>query len=142
MQNEVQNSMQNSMQTGSRPDLMTQNSAGARYDGTPSFRSATMGETNFNLKDWQEVVTDKDQDRSSHNDAASMTSTQRNIPLGGMMGTGAADFFSPEIFQIVLHNPTTSHQLLQYSQSRFCGENMEFLERVRPRDKQASCLDF
>ncbi|MCJ1321536.1 hypothetical protein MMC15_006881 [Xylographa vitiligo] len=97
-----------------------------------------MGETNYNLKDWQEAVPEKDQDRASHNDAASMTSTQRNIPLSGMMGTGAADFFSPEIFQIVLHNPTTSHQLLQYSQSRFCGENMEFLERV---DRYNTLLD-
>ncbi|MCJ1282170.1 hypothetical protein MMC26_001493 [Xylographa opegraphella] len=134
----MQQEAQNSVQAGSRPDLKAQNSAGARFDGTPSFRSATMGETNYNLKDWQEVVTDKEQDRSSHNDAASMTSTQRNIPLSGMMGTGAADFFSPEIFQIVLHNPTTSHQLLQYSQSRFCGENMEFLERV---DRYNTLLD-
>ena len=136
----MQNEVHNSMQTGARPELMAQNSAGARFDGTPSFRSATMGETNYNLKDWQEAVPEKDQDRASHNDAASMTSTQRNIPLSGMMGTGAADFFSPEIFQIVLHNPTTSHQLLQYSQSRFCGENMEFLERVGPIP-QASCWD-
>ena len=44
---------------------------------------------------------------------------------------GVADIFSPEIFQIVLHNPTTSHQLLRYSRSRFCGENMEFLDKVR-----------
>ncbi|MCJ1378673.1 hypothetical protein MMC17_001772 [Xylographa soralifera] len=134
----MQNEGQNGMQSGSRPDFMAQNISGARFDGTPSFRSATMGETNYNLKDWQEVVTDKDHDRSSHNDAASMTSTQRNVPLSGMMGTGAADFFSPEIFQIVLHNPTTSHQLLQYSQSRFCGENMEFLERV---DRYNTLLD-
>ena len=41
-----------------------------------------------------------------------------------------ADFFNPEIFQVVLHNPTTSYQMLRFSQSRFCGENMEFLERV------------
>jgi hypothetical protein len=44
---------------------------------------------------------------------------------------GAADFFSPEVFQIVLHNPATAHQLLKFSQARLCGENMEFLERVR-----------
>ena len=41
-----------------------------------------------------------------------------------------ADFFNPEIFQVVLHNPTTSYQMLRFSQSRFCGENMEFLEKV------------
>ena len=43
------------------------------------------------------------------------------------------DFFSPEVFQIVLHNPTTAHQLLRFSQTRFCGENMEFLDKVRHR---------
>ena len=44
--------------------------------------------------------------------------------------TDVADFFNPEIFQVVLHNPTTSYQMLRFSQSRFCGENMEFLEKV------------
>lgn len=43
---------------------------------------------------------------------------------------GLADFFSPEVFQIVLHNPTTAHRLLKFSQARMCGENMEFLEKV------------
>ena len=42
-----------------------------------------------------------------------------------------ADFFSTEVFQIVLHNPATAHRLLKFSQARMCGENMEFLERVR-----------
>jgi hypothetical protein len=44
---------------------------------------------------------------------------------------GLADFFSTEVFQIVLHNPTTAHRLLKFSQARMCGENMEFLEKVR-----------
>lgn len=41
-----------------------------------------------------------------------------------------ADFFSSEVFQIVLHNPATAHRLLKFSQARMCGENMEFLEKV------------
>lgn len=41
-----------------------------------------------------------------------------------------ADFFGPEVFQIVLHNPTTAHQLKKFAQSRLCGENLEFLEKV------------
>ena len=41
------------------------------------------------------------------------------------------DFFGTEVFQIVLHNPTTCHQLTKFAQTRFCGENMEFLEHVR-----------
>lgn len=45
---------------------------------------------------------------------------------------GLADFFSTEVFQIVLHNPTTAHRLLKFSQARMCGENMEFLEKVGP----------
>ncbi len=51
---------------------------------------------------------------------------------GGMerRGDGLADFFSSEVFQIVLHNPTTAHRLLKFSQARMCGENMEFLEKV------------
>lgn len=44
---------------------------------------------------------------------------------------GLADFFSQEVFRIVLHNPTTAHRLLKFSQARMCGENMEFLEKVR-----------
>ena len=45
---------------------------------------------------------------------------------------GLADFFSTEVFQIVLHNPTTAHRLLKFSQARMCGENMEFLDKVSP----------
>jgi hypothetical protein len=41
-----------------------------------------------------------------------------------------ADFFGMETFQMVLHNPTTAHQLLKFSQSRFCVENLEFLDKV------------
>lgn len=40
------------------------------------------------------------------------------------------DFFGAEVFQIVLHNPTTCHQLTKFAQTRFCGENMQFLEQV------------
>ncbi|CAD6587264.1 MAG: hypothetical protein ASARMPREDX12_002790 [Alectoria sarmentosa] len=51
---------------------------------------------------------------------------------------GLADFFSTEVFQIVLHNPTTAHRLLKFSQARMCGENMEFLEKV---DRYNALLD-
>ncbi|KAL9127103.1 MAG: hypothetical protein Q9217_003953 [Psora testacea] len=51
---------------------------------------------------------------------------------------GLADFFSQEVFQIVLHNPTTAHRLLKFSQARMCGENMEFLEKV---DRYNALLD-
>ncbi|KAL8839399.1 MAG: hypothetical protein Q9170_001738 [Blastenia crenularia] len=60
---------------------------------------------------------------------------------GGIQDRGAggtADFFSAEVFQIVLHNPTTAHRLLKFSQARMCGENMEFLEKV---DRYNALLD-
>jgi hypothetical protein len=50
-----------------------------------------------------------------------------------------ADFFSWEVFQIVLHNPTTAHRFLRFCQSRACGENMEFLQQVR---EHGQCLNF
>ena len=87
----------------------------------------------YNLKEWQETVTEH-RNTPPATDAASMTSSRPGGIDGnsnaGPGGAGVADFFSPEIFQIVLHNPTTSHQLVRFSQSRFCGENMEFLEKV------------
>lgn len=43
---------------------------------------------------------------------------------------GFADFFSTEVFHLVLHNPTTAYRLQKFSQSHYCGENMEFLEKV------------
>ncbi len=80
------------------------------------------------LKDWQEVTTVSQPSSSSY--SPSITTQKYSPGSNGMVTNGAADFFSPEIFQIVLHNPTTSHQLLKFSQSRFCGENMEFLDKV------------
>ncbi|KAL9115821.1 MAG: hypothetical protein Q9227_000189 [Pyrenula ochraceoflavens] len=49
-----------------------------------------------------------------------------------------AEFFSQKTFQLVLHNPTTAHQLSKFSQDRLCGENMEFLKKV---DRYNSLLD-
>ena len=40
------------------------------------------------------------------------------------------DFFGAETIQMVLHNPTTVHQMKKFAQLRFCGENLEFLEQV------------
>ena len=41
-----------------------------------------------------------------------------------------ADFFGTDVLQMVLHDPTISHQLLMFSKRRLCGENLEFLEKV------------
>ena len=81
------------------------------------------------------------QRNGSHNNRRDDISRDYNAPAssysapkqqGGLDRTasGLADFFSTEVFQIVLHNPTTAHRLLKFSQARMCGENMEFLEKV------------
>ncbi|KAM3076853.1 hypothetical protein ACMFMG_003681 [Clarireedia jacksonii] len=52
---------------------------------------------------------------------------------GGPGVNGAAnftDFFSAEVFHIVLHNPTTAHRFLKFCQSRSCAENLEFLQKI------------
>lgn len=64
---------------------------------------------------------------------ASFSSPKQNGAMD-KRADGLADFFSSEVFHIVLHNPATAHRLLKFSQARMCGENMEFLEKVRDWD--------
>ncbi|TGO55949.1 hypothetical protein BCON_0084g00170 [Botryotinia convoluta] len=60
--------------------------------------------------------------------------SSRNGSSGNGMGLSSAgnsaDFFSSEVFYIVLHNPTTAHRFLKFCQSRACAENLEFLQKV------------
>lgn len=67
----------------------------------------------------------------SGNTATMSTSGQGNVG-------NTADFFSWEVFQIVLHNPTTAHRFLRFCQSRACAENIKFLQQV---DKYNRLLD-
>jgi hypothetical protein len=60
----------------------------------------------------------------------SMSISKRSAVSGSRSLSKLANFFGPEIFQIVLHNPSTVHQLTKFAQSRFCGENLDFLEKV------------
>jgi hypothetical protein len=72
--------------------------------------------------------------------AASISKQARSIfEQTNVSGTSGrlTDFFGTEVFQMVLHNPTTCHQLTKFAQARFCGENMEFLEQVRFQIKGA-----
>jgi phototropin len=54
----------------------------------------------------------------------------------GHHGNGSAtklalpDFFSREVVQMVLHNPTTAHRLRQFAESKGSAENMAFLQQV------------
>ena len=63
--------------------------------------------------------------------APSAASTSEQTNFSGTSSGRLTDFFGAEVFQMVLHNPTTCHQLTKFAQTRFCGENMEFLEQVR-----------
>ncbi len=67
----------------------------------------------------------------NYNPHPSSFSSPKQSTASDKGNNGLADFFSSEVFQIVLHNPTTAHRLLKFSQARMCGENMEFLEKVR-----------
>ncbi|KAH8662512.1 hypothetical protein BX600DRAFT_513340 [Xylariales sp. PMI_506] len=49
---------------------------------------------------------------------------------GGAASSRVPDFFNFVTFQAVLRNPPTAHQLLNFSQSRLCGDNLEFLAKV------------
>ena len=68
------------------------------------------------------------QEKSSY--APSVASASVHTGISGSSNSKMPDFFGHEVFQTVLHNPATAHQLLLFSQSRLCGENMEFLEKV------------
>ena len=58
--------------------------------------------------------------RQSFSGRIGTTTGSRNMP----------DFFTASIFQGVLRNPTTVNQLLKFSESRLCAENVEFLSKV------------
>ena len=62
--------------------------------------------------------------------APSAASISKQTNVSGTSSGRLTDFFGTEVFQMVLHNPTTCHQLTKFAQTRFCGENMEFLDQV------------
>jgi hypothetical protein len=68
--------------------------------------------------------------RSANLNGESSRSARGNGAFTGSKPANITDFFSSEVFNVVLHNPTTAHRLLRFSQSRACGENMEFLQKV------------
>lgn len=61
---------------------------------------------------------------------SSKSETLAGSPPTGNSGMNITDFFSSEVFRIVIHNPTTAHRFLKFCQSRACGENMEFLQKA------------
>lgn len=81
------------------------------------------------VRDGQRHVNGGDEDHAYVPPPSSFSSPKQQT-FGDRGLNGLADFFSSEVFQIVLHNPTTAHRLSKFSQARMCGENMEFLEKV------------
>lgn len=69
-------------------------------------------------------------DYETADDRSGNATSTSSPPQSGNIGNNITDFFSSEVFHIVLHNPTTAHRLLRFCQSRACGENMEFLQKV------------
>ena len=84
----------------------------------------------FNLTPLEEDLRERSYYEPSVSSISNSVAQSQTTGISGSSGSRLPDFFSSEIFQIVLHNPTTSHQLLKFSQSRLCGENLEFLEKV------------
>ncbi|KAJ0336220.1 hypothetical protein COL922a_008242 [Colletotrichum nupharicola] len=58
------------------------------------------------------------------------STSKHSVTSNGSGSNRTVDFFGPGIFQVVLHNPTTSHQLLKFAEARFCSESVEFLKKV------------
>ena len=84
----------------------------------------------FNLERIDEQTDVPDTNTEYARSISSMSRASERTGITSSSGSRLPDFFSAEIFQVVLHNPTTAHQFLKFSRSRLCGEHMEFLERV------------
>ncbi|KAI4129156.1 MAG: hypothetical protein LQ347_003896 [Umbilicaria vellea] len=136
-------------QHGARLDSISRGANGLSPDRPPASPNAGRpaanggaangGEDDQTLIKWRGATFDRQSSSNNTNThpSTAITTTTRN-PTASISSNEVADFFSPEVFQIVLHNPTTAHQLLKFSQTRFCGENMEFLDKV---DRYMTLLD-
>ena len=94
---------------------------------SPSAIDDGLRKLDFNL----EAIDEKSSYTPSISSMSQHTHRSNNTGISGSSNSRMADFFGHEVFQTVLHNPTAAHQLLRFSRSRLCGENMEFLEKVR-----------
>lgn len=104
---------------------------GRNLNGPPSSPNGHHGFDFGNITPTREKLTPEQAPASPPPPPRSSGTADRSSTNNGPVANGVADFFSPDVFQIVLHNPATAHQLLKFSRERMCGENMEFLERVR-----------
>lgn len=89
-------------------------------------------EENGHLDDYSLEPQKLDLNLSPINESSSYEQSVSTQPtsVSAYSTTRLADFFSPDVLHIVLHNPTTAHQLRKFARSRLCGENLDFLEKV------------
>lgn len=105
----------------SRSPAAVQKYQGMTFDEEPRIPATAPRQQNLNY-DGDRTIKKHLNPRDTESIAESVATTASSTRL--------ANFFGQEVFQIILHNPTTSHQLTKFCQSRFCAENMEFLERI------------
>jgi hypothetical protein len=108
------------------PRHVQSSSQAATRGGSPPRRIDTVGSRNASVR------------QSEEGSASSRTGTGTTLNGSGL-GGNMADFFSSDVFNIVIHNPTTAHRFLRFCQSRACGENMEFLQKVGSRSSSSHC---
>ena len=96
------------------PPLPQNGRPSSRSDGLHSDRRQSLSHRRNEIRENDEALVD------SHPNGST-----------GSYGSNVTDFFSSDIFQIVIHNPTTAYRFLRFCQSRNCGESMEFLQKVR-----------
>jgi hypothetical protein len=97
----------------------------------PPLSSTERFGTTLNHEERDNVASRKGSSRGE--DEASRSSKSETLAgsaAAGNNGMNTTDFFSSEVFQIIIHNPTTAHRFLKFCQTRACGENMEFLQKV------------
>lgn len=73
---------------------------------------------------------DQGKPRGTRESESGSSRSEMTMSAAGSANANLTDFFSSEVFNIVLHNPTTAHRFLRFCQSRACGENIEFLQKV------------
>ncbi|KAH7312973.1 hypothetical protein BKA65DRAFT_467270 [Rhexocercosporidium sp. MPI-PUGE-AT-0058] len=104
-----------------------------REQETPNIRTTTYEERRIASRGG-----DNGKSRSTRESESGSSRSGGTMSAAGSANGNMTDFFSSEVFNIVLHNPTTAHRFLRFCQSRACGENIEFLQKV---DKYNRLLD-
>ena len=117
----------------SRPSSPRQDQKPSALRSNPPYSSIERSGTKLDKGDGDREYSTPNQGSPRGDDEASRSSKSETLVGSHQAGSGSmkiTDFFSSRVFQIVIHNPTTAHRFLKYCQSRACGENMEFLQKV------------